>query len=95
VLGLQPDTPRAEVERAGQKLLAELALERATASTYATPFGPRTRTADLVRSALAELRDPRKRLLHELRARMPVGDAPRPPVAAVPGLLATLGWRSR
>ena len=94
VLGLPPDAPRPEVERAAQKLLAELALGRGTATTYATPLGPRTRTADLVRAALAELRDPRKRLLHELRARMPVGELPVRR-ALVPDVLGALGWRSR
>jgi hypothetical protein len=69
VLGLTPDAPAGEVERAGQRLLAELAAGLAGARRYPTPFGARERTAELVRAAIAELRDPARRLGHEWWAR--------------------------
>ena len=79
VLALPPIAARAEVERAGQRWLAELALNRAGAQSYATPLGPRARTPDAVRTALAELRDPAKRLVHELWAQVArAEDAPAP-----------------
>ena len=65
VLELAPEAGRSELERQGAKLLAMLAAGLATAATYATPLGPRERTADLVREALSELRDPARRLIHE------------------------------
>jgi hypothetical protein len=69
VLGLAPDVSRIEVEREAQKLLGMLELGFAGAATYATPLGPRARTAELVRAAVATLRDPYQRLVAELWAR--------------------------
>lgn len=69
VLELHPEADRETVERQGAKLLAMLAAGLAAASRYATPLGPRQRTPELVRAALAELRDPDKRLAHEWWAR--------------------------
>jgi hypothetical protein len=69
VLGLAPRVSTAEVERTGQKLLAMLAAGLAKSHIYNTPFGPSTRTAEQVRWAMAELRDPRRRLVHEWWAR--------------------------
>ena len=71
VLGLRPNCTRAELEREGQKLLAMLELGMSRADSYATPVGERARTADKVRRAMAELRDPERRLGHELWARLP------------------------
>lgn len=68
VLGAEPDRPRVELEREGQKLLGMLELGLRSAATYATPTGPEARTPEAVRAALAELRAPEKRLLHELWA---------------------------
>jgi hypothetical protein len=68
VLGLAPDVSPREVEREAQKLLGMLELGLADAATYATPLGPRTRTAERVREAAAVLRDPRRRLVAELWA---------------------------
>lgn len=65
VLELAPEAGRSELERQGAKLLAMLATGLAAARTYATPLGPRERTAEMVREALAELRDPARRLVHE------------------------------
>jgi hypothetical protein len=105
VLGLRPDATRAEVEREGQKLLGMLELSLASAGRYPTPVGSGERTTDKVRRAMAELRDPERRLEHELWARLDPATA-LPPVAAVEakpkrtaeepwqGALAALGWRA-
>ena len=66
VLALPPTATRAEVERAGQKWLAMLEVGVGAAKLYATPVGPRVRTPELVRAAMAELRDPDRRIVHEL-----------------------------
>jgi len=68
VLEMPTDATPTEVERAGQRLLALLAVGSATAGTYQTPLGPAARDADQVRQALALLRDPGQRVLHELWA---------------------------
>lgn len=68
VLGLEPDCGPMDVEREGQKLLAMLELGVGKSATYGTPLGPRKRDAELVRTAMAELREPRRRLIHELWA---------------------------
>jgi hypothetical protein len=65
VLELSPAVGREELERQGAKLLAMLAAGLAAAASYATPLGTRERTPEMVRSALAELRDPARRLAHE------------------------------
>jgi len=69
VLGVAPDAAAAEIERQGQRLLSELAAGLEGARRYATPFGARDRTPELVRSAIAELRDPARRFVHEWWAR--------------------------
>jgi hypothetical protein len=87
VLGLPPSATRAEIEREGQKLLAMLELGLASAATYATPVGRAPRTPDKVRGAMAELRDPEKRISHELWARLapaPAGEEPAERAAAAP-----------
>lgn len=68
VLEVAPDCSRAEVERAGQKLLAMLELDLAGSRAYATPFGPGRRDGAKIREAMAELRDPQRRLFHEMWA---------------------------
>jgi hypothetical protein len=99
VLGLSPDTSRIEIEREAQKLLGMLELGFVDAKSYRTPLGPRARTPELVRAAVAALRDPYRRLLAELWARhapaarddLPetrlADEAPRT------GLRRRLGWR--
>jgi hypothetical protein len=104
VLGLRPDATRAEVEREGQKLLGMLELSLQSAAHYATPLGPAPRTADKVRRAMAELRDPERRLEHEVWARLDPGAGdPGPPPrdrprrradAPWPDALVQLGWRA-
>jgi hypothetical protein len=65
VLELTPAATRAEIERAGAKLLAMLEIAMQRAAIYTTPVGPRARTPELVRSAMAELRNPERRVVHE------------------------------
>lgn len=105
VLGLSVHASRAEVEREGQKLLGMLALGLSAACTYDSPLGPAPRTPEAVREAMAELRDPERRLIHELWARVPAGgagaadDTAGSPAGAGrtaarwPDALAALGWR--
>ena len=69
VLGLSPECSQVEVERAGQKLLAMLGIGSRAAATFETPFGTQPRTEESVRAAMAELRDPERRLAHEIWAR--------------------------
>ena len=75
VLGLPVTATRAEVEREGTKLLGMLELGLSSATTFATPMGRMPRTAEDVRAAMAELRDPDKRLAHELWAQVSPLDA--------------------
>ena len=98
VLGLTTEASRIEVERQSQKLLGMLELGFAEVQRYATPLGPQPRTAELVRAAVAALRDPYQRLVAELWARHAPPAAAEPPVrevAAPPrdGLRRALGWR--
>jgi hypothetical protein len=69
VLELPAGATREQAERQGAKLLAMLSAGLAGAATYPTPLGPRERTDELVRAALAELRDTDRRLIHEWWAR--------------------------
>ena len=69
VLALPPTAGASEIARQGEKLLAMLAAGLAEARRYPTPTGERERTPELVRGALAELRDPGRRLRHEWWAR--------------------------
>jgi len=98
VLGLAPDASRIEVEREAQKLLGMLELEFAAAQSYQTPLGPRPRTAEAVRAAVAALRDPYRRLVAELWARHAPPPRPEAPPAPNPepirpGLRRALGWK--
>jgi curved DNA-binding protein CbpA len=76
VLGLRPDATRQAIERQGTKLLGMLELELKSAAAYATPVGRAERTTEKVRSAMAELRDPSRRLEHEIWARLDPGALP-------------------
>ena len=104
VLGVAPDTDRMAIEREAQKLLGMLELGLAAAATYGTPLGPRPRTPELVRAAVAALRDPDRRLVAEVWARG-LASAPAAAPAAGPATttaaepapwpdaLHALGWR--
>jgi hypothetical protein len=100
VLGLTPECSRADVERTGQKLLALLAIESAGARRFSTPTGEVERTPDAVRLAMAELRDPERRLVHELWAQLGAErlvplPAPAPdPMRPWTGAMRTIGWRT-
>jgi hypothetical protein len=100
VLNVAPDASRIEIEREAQKLLGMLELGFAEATSYATPLGPRQRTAELVRAAVAALRDPQQRLAAELwRRHAPppapaaIDAAPASDAGARPSLRRALGWR--
>lgn len=68
VLAVATGASRVEIEREGQKLLALLEIGSSDATCYHTPFGPATRDPDAVRQAVAALRDPGQRVIHELWA---------------------------
>jgi hypothetical protein len=98
VLGVAPDASRIEIEREAQKLLGMLELDFLDVKTYATAVGPRPRTAEAVRAAVAMLRDPYRRLVAELWARHapPIREAAPPPPntnPGHPGLRRRFGWR--
>jgi hypothetical protein len=98
VLEVSSQASRAEVERAGQKLLALLEVGSASVSRYDTPFGPATRDADTVRQAVAALRDPLERVIHELLADIALrsgemlNDDPRGPWTAA---ARAIGWAGK
>jgi hypothetical protein len=72
VLEVPVSASRAEVERAGQKLL--LLLELGSARICQTPLGTLERNADLVRASLATLRDPTTRATAALWANVTLPD---------------------
>lgn len=104
VLGLSVTATPAEIQREAQRLLGMLALGLSQVTRYDTPLGPRLRTEELVREAMATLLDPDRRIACELWALAPVsGDAGAPEVEVDPGreplaatapfdALAALGW---
>lgn len=102
ILGLTPEASRAQIEREGQKLLSMLQVGFGEASHYHTPLGPQRRTAEMVRHAMAELRDPSRRLCHEVWAAYcpPPDDCAKPVGSHTPdqpdpweGAFASFGWR--
>jgi hypothetical protein len=100
VLGVKTTATRQEIEREGGKLLSMLELRLASVKTYSTPLGDAERTADKVRAAMSELRDPAKRLTHEIWARIdPKTEASegRRRVEPEPWreAFAAMGWRHR
>lgn len=105
VLGLGLEASTVEVEREGLKLLGMLELGMDRAKTYMSPLGLQSRTPEKVREAMAELRAPDRRLLHELwHLDEEPSEAPEAPAAGAPqvvspapweGALRALGWGSR
>jgi hypothetical protein len=99
VLGISGDASRIEIEREANKLLGMLELDFAAARSYATPLGPRPRTSEAVRAAVAALRDPYRRLVAEVWARHAPATATtviEPEIAidqGQPGARRALGWR--
>ena len=94
VLALPITATRMEVERTGQKLLAQLAIGAKSAKTYETPFGRFERDENAVRAALAALRDPEQRVLHELWGEGPPPDAAPGPAPPWRRSLRSIGWRA-
>lgn len=83
VLGVPTTASRTDLEREGNKLLSMLQLGLKESKTYKSPVGEHERTAEAVRAAMAELRDPKRRLVHELLASLPVAvSVPKPEAAA-------------
>lgn len=79
VLGVATTASRTDLEREGNKLLSMLQLDLKESKTYRSPVGEHVRTAEAVRAAMAELRDPKRRLVHELLASLPVSvSVPKP-----------------
>lgn len=79
VLGVTPTVTRTELEREGNKLLSMLQLGLKEAKVYRSPLGEHPRTEEAVRAAMAELRDPKRRLVHELLASLPANvTVPKP-----------------
>jgi hypothetical protein len=74
VLEVPVDAAPSDVERAGQKLLALMAIGSAGVEHYMTPLGAGKRDPDKVRQALAALRDPNERVLHEMWANIDVSE---------------------
>lgn len=69
VLSIPPDAGIEQIERQGQKILMMLSAGVSESVSYETPLGTRSLSEELVREALAELRDPDRRLIHEWWAR--------------------------
>jgi hypothetical protein len=94
VLELPPTATRLDAERQAQKLLGMLELGLPAARTYPTPHGRAERTADLVRQAVAELRDPERRVVAEVLAALPPGEADgEARLAPWTTAFEALGWR--
>jgi hypothetical protein len=81
VLGVAAGASRATIEEAAQKLLGMLELGLSGAAAYPTPVGPAVRGPDDVRAALAELRDPARRIGHELWAAAGPDEVTAPPLS--------------
>jgi len=97
VLGVAMGATHAEIERAGQKALALLAVGAEGAAFYDTPFGPALRDGDAIRAALATLRDPVERVVHETLLELTFADsfepcAPPEWTAAVEDLARSASW---
>ncbi|MFT3710576.1 MAG: hypothetical protein QM817_23370 [Archangium sp.] len=92
VLGVAVTATRTEIEREGNKLLSMLQLGLKEAKVYRSPLGEQPRTDELVREAMAELRDPKRRLVHELLAALPA--VTTIPAASASGAAPVLTWPS-
>lgn len=93
VLEVPTSATRMEVERSGQKLLAQLTIGVASVKRYKTPFGEAERDESLVRSALSALRDPEQRAIFELWAIDSPGEAESHTLPGWPRAFESIGWR--
>ena len=92
VLCLSTDASDDEVERRAETLLQEIDAGRPGAETYMTPLGRRQRTRTLVLWACKQLRDPDRRLQHEVWYLEPV-DRPPEPQRPHPEAWRAFAWR--
>src|SRR5262249_21505241 len=97
ILGIAPDTGELEAERVGRKLLGQLELGLSSVRIAETPLGPLERTPELVRQALADVHDLRRRDLLALLASLPAaqveGAAPELQAPWAEAMQA-LGWKA-
>jgi hypothetical protein len=93
VLCLSVDASADDVERRAEAVLREIDAGTPGAETYVTPLGRRTRTRELVRWACKQLRDPDRRLHHEVWFLEPV-DRPFPHRGTRPEAWRAFGWRA-
>ncbi len=75
VLEIDANATPGEAERAGRKLLGLLEVGSKKTATYTCSFGTFDRDATMIREAMAELRDPKKRARHSLLASLVVAEA--------------------
>jgi hypothetical protein len=68
VLEIAADATPGEIERAGRKLLGLIDVGSEKVVKYTCSFGTFDRDATMIREAMAELRDPKKRARHSLLA---------------------------
>jgi hypothetical protein len=95
VLDVGVDATPLEIERQGRKLLGMVELGLAAATTYATPLGPRPRTAEALRAAMQALLDPARRLAFEPWAAAPRTLDPAAASAGAPQGASPSGARPR
>jgi hypothetical protein len=81
VLEIVADATPGEIERAGRKLLGLIDVGSEKAVKYTCSFGTFDRDATMIREAMAELRDPKKRARHSLLASLLATDAAESNVA--------------
>jgi hypothetical protein len=94
VLCLSTDASHDEVERRAESVLREIDAGIAGAHTYVTPLGKRLRTRALVLWACKQLRDPDRRLQHEIWYVEPVDRSPAPD-RPHPEAWRAFAWRAR
>jgi hypothetical protein len=98
VLEAAPTATRRELDAVAAALIHALERGEWDAARYPTPLGERIRDAGSVKAAAHELRDPERRIVQEVWARLPVRWQPiAPPPAPAPwcGGDRALGWRRR
>jgi curved DNA-binding protein CbpA len=78
VLEIAATATPGEAERAGRKLLGLLEVGSEKTASYKCSFGTFDRDATMIREAMAELRDPKKRARHSLLASLVIADASTP-----------------
>ncbi|MEO8878159.1 MAG: hypothetical protein ABI461_21380 [Polyangiaceae bacterium] len=77
ILEIAPTATPGEIERAGRKLLGLIEIGSESAVKYTCSFGTFQRDATMIREAMSDLRDPKKRARHALLASL-LGDTAAP-----------------